>query len=243
MVITLDDVVGLEHQKQIMHDSLILPLQKKELYTSLILSPDKIKERKNFLFYGPPGTGKTHLAHAIAHTCGLSVTMVESTQLLQRYVGDGPKALRELYDTESGLIFIDEIDAIALARSDKQLASQDVLLQLLLLLDSVQSSYSHATILATNRMAALDPALLSRIPLFYQLHFPAPDAMQRKRIIDLQLSYHQTNKIDSSYLVSLTEGYDGRQLEDLFLRARQIALKNDRNYLSSSDFSLGVKND
>ncbi len=237
MVFSLDDVVGLTVQKEAVYDSLILPLQKKELYNSLLKDPEKIKERRNFLFHGPSGTGKTHLAKAIASEADVPVVLVQSTQLLQRYVGDGSKALRDLYAHNKGIIFIDEIDAIASKRSKQQSLTHDLLLQLLSLLDGVGSYYSTATIMATNCFDSIDPALLSRIPLSHQLYFPLPDAVQRERIISLQASYHNiSDDFNCSLLVSQTQGYDGRQLEDLFAFARRSALKNDCNKLSAKDF-------
>ena len=61
-MITLEDVAGLEHQKKVLSDVLVLPIKKKTLYDGLLKNPDKVKSRKNFLFSGPPGTGKTYLA-------------------------------------------------------------------------------------------------------------------------------------------------------------------------------------
>ena len=63
-MITLDDVAGLEYQKKVFYNELVLPIKKKQLLDKLILQPDKVLEPKTFLLYGPPGTGKTYMAKA-----------------------------------------------------------------------------------------------------------------------------------------------------------------------------------
>lgn len=231
-------VAGLDEHKQVLYDAFVLPVKKAKLYSKLIKEPNKVSQRKNFLFYGPPGSGKTLLAQAIAKESQQHVILAQATEFLDRYVGAGAKSLRSLYEKtdQNKIVFIDEIDAIAKKRGGQSEHTNDVLLQLLTTLDGVSSSPKTSTIMTTNRYDVLDEALLSRIPHKHQLYFPAPDAEQRKKILDLNLSYY-SNKIPSvDFLVQKTEGYDGRQLVDLFQLATNSALKNERSYLISKDF-------
>lgn len=228
-----EDVAGLNEQKTILTDSLILPFQKRELYNQLVLEPSKIKERKNFLFYGNPGTGKTHLAKSVAGVVGVPFLYAQAPQFLNMYHGEGARKLRELYDRDKGVVFIDEVDAIA-SKKDRNTLTKDVLVQLLMVLDPIKQNPGVATIAATNMYESLDSAFLSRFP--YQLHFPDPDVSQRERLIELQLTYHnhQISSLDS--LLSLTDGYDCRKIEAMFSLARQSALRQDRGYLLVNDF-------
>ncbi len=237
-MITIDDVVGLKQQQKIFKDVLILPNEQKENYDKLVLAPDKVKRRKNFLLYGPSGSGKTFLVHALANTLDLSFTSIGATQLLQELHGRGSRMLRDLYnDNKGGVIFIDEADAIARDRTiNKASLSYDVLLQLMLCMDGIGANYDTTTILATNKKVVFDDGLLSRIPLRHQLSFPHPDSSQRELIIKKQLSYHNNRVKDVSSLVKLSEGFDGRQLEDVFAYARTNALNNNHDYLSEGDF-------
>lgn len=233
---TYKDVAGLKQQKEALYDALIAPLQQEDLYRKLVLEPSKIKERNNFLFYGPSGTGKTLLAKATAFESQLPFTMIDATVFLQKYVGSGAKSIRDLYQKSEGIVFIDEIDAIAQKRGTASPYVEDILLQLLTVLDGIGSDYSKATIMSTNRYNSLDDALLSRIPQSHQLQFPLPDEVQRKNIFRIQLQYHNNKVADLDNLVSKTNNYDGRQLEDLFAQARRNALKNKRCFLIESDF-------
>jgi cell division protease FtsH len=80
--------------------------------------------RRGLLFEGPPGTGKTHLAKALAREAGVPFLFVSATSFQSMYYGATArkirayfKALRKAARREGGAIgFIEEIDAIALAR-------------------------------------------------------------------------------------------------------------------------------
>ena len=163
---------------------------------------------------------------------------IDAPQFLQELVGRGSKSIRDVYAQNKGVIFIDEIDAIAKSRSFRpDSLTTDVLLQLLSCLDGTIDYHDRATIVATNQESLLDSALLSRIPQSNRLYFSLPDSLQRKLIIDKHLSYHQHKIKDISFLVSRTEGYDGRNLEDIFSNARINALNSDRDYLLEVDFN------
>ncbi|WP_157041932.1 AAA family ATPase [Nitriliruptor alkaliphilus] len=80
--------------------------------------------RRGLLFEGPPGTGKTYLAKALAREAGVPFLFVSATSFQSMWYGATArkirayfKALRKAARKEGGAIgFIEEIDAIALAR-------------------------------------------------------------------------------------------------------------------------------
>jgi len=49
------------------------------------------------ILYGEPGTGKTLLAKAVAHSTSATFLRVVGSELIQKYLGDGPKLVRELF--------------------------------------------------------------------------------------------------------------------------------------------------
>lgn len=67
--------------------------------------------------YGPPGTGKTLLAKAVANQTSATFLRVVGSELIQKYLGDGPKLVRELFrvaeEHAPSIVFIDEIDAVS----------------------------------------------------------------------------------------------------------------------------------
>ena len=88
-----------------------LPLTHPECYEEM-----GIKLPKRVILYGPPGTGKTLLAKAVANQISATLLRVVGSELIQKYLGDGPKLVRELFQVAEehaqSIIFIDEIDAI-----------------------------------------------------------------------------------------------------------------------------------
>ena len=98
-----------------------------------------IKPPKGVILYGVPGTGKTLLAKAVANQTSATFLRVVGSELIQKYLGDGPKLVRELFrvaeEHAPSIVFIDEIDAIATKRLDAQTGAdrevQRILLELL----------------------------------------------------------------------------------------------------------------
>ena len=86
------DVGGLEEQIQEIKEAVELPLTHPELYEDIGIKPPK-----GVILYGEPGTGKTLLAKAVANSTSASFLRVVGSELIQKYLGDGPKLVRELF--------------------------------------------------------------------------------------------------------------------------------------------------
>ncbi|XP_034948929.1 peroxisome assembly factor 2 isoform X2 [Chelonus insularis] len=119
------------------------------------------------LFYGPPGTGKTLLAKAVATECKLNFLAVKGPELLNMYVGQSEKNVRDLFERARAaspcIIFFDELDALAPNRGrsgDSGGVMDRVVSQLLAEMDGLGSSAKTFIIGATNRPDLIDPALL-----------------------------------------------------------------------------------
>jgi len=67
--------------------------------------------------YGPPGTGKTLLAKAIATECGLNFMSIKGPEVLNMYVGESEKNIREIFEKAREkspcVLFFDELDSLA----------------------------------------------------------------------------------------------------------------------------------
>jgi 26S proteasome regulatory subunit T2 len=112
---TYADVGGLEEQIQEVKEAVELPMTHPELYEDMGVKPPK-----GVIFYGPPGTGKTLLAKAVANETSATFLRVVGSELIQKYLGDGPKLVRELFrlaeDHAPSIVFMDEIDAVGTKR-------------------------------------------------------------------------------------------------------------------------------
>lgn len=131
----------------------------------------KIKDKtvtvpKGILFSGPPGTGKTLLAKAIAGEVGCPFFSVNSSEIIDMFVGKGAKNIRSVFEKARKnapcILFLDEIDAIGGSRNrNQQQSSEDrqTLNALLQEMDGFSSKSGVFVIAATNDAEFLDPAL------------------------------------------------------------------------------------
>jgi 26S proteasome regulatory subunit T2 len=158
-----NDIGGLEQQIQEIKEAVELPLSHPELYEEMGIKPPK-----GVILYGVPGTGKTLLAKAVANQTSATFLRVVGSELIQKYLGDGPKLVREIFraaeEHAPSIVFIDEIDAVGTKRYDSNSGGereiQRTMLELLNQLDGFDSRGDVKVIMATNRIESLDPALI-----------------------------------------------------------------------------------
>ena len=114
---TYEMVGGLERQIKEIKEVIELPVKHPELFDSL-----GIAQPKGVLLYGPPGTGKTLLARAVAHHTDCRFIRVSGSELVQKYIGEGSRMVRELFimarEHAPSIIFMDEIDSIGSSRRE-----------------------------------------------------------------------------------------------------------------------------
>jgi len=160
--VTWDDVGGLEDAKKAIRDAIELPLKHPAMFRG--------RRRSGLLVYGPPGTGKTLLAKAVATECRLPFLSVKGPELLDMYIGESERKVREVFERARGaapcVVFFDELDSLAPARGaggDSAGVMDRVVAQLLAEMDGALAMGGAEGIFvvgATNRPDLLDPALL-----------------------------------------------------------------------------------
>merc|ERR1719248_507269 len=179
------DIGGLETQIMEIKEAVELPLSHPELYEDIGIKPPK-----GVILYGEPGTGKTLLAKAVANATSATFLRVVGSELIQKYLGDGPKLVRELFrvanENSPAIVFIDEIDAVGTKRYDSQSGGEReilrTMLELLNQMDGFDAMSEVKVIMATNRIESLDPALLRPGRIDRKIEFPLPDAKTKRRI-------------------------------------------------------------
>ena len=182
--ITLDQVGDMVDVKQALTEAVLWPLRYPDSFARLGVDPPR-----GVLVYGPPGCGKTFLLRALAGTGQLNVLAVKGAELLDKYVGESERAVRELFrraaDAAPALVFLDEVDAFAPRRgqsSDSGVADR-VVAALLTELDGAQPLRDVVVVGATNRPELIDPALLRPGRLERLIYVPPPDAAARADIL------------------------------------------------------------
>lgn len=112
---TYETIGGLEKQVKEIKEVIELPIKHPEIFESL-----GIAQPKGVLLYGPPGTGKTLLARAVAHHTDCCFIRVSGSELVQKYIGEGSRMVRELFvmarEHAPSIIFMDEVDSIGSSR-------------------------------------------------------------------------------------------------------------------------------
>jgi 26S proteasome regulatory subunit T6 len=150
---TYEMVGGLDKQIKEIKEVIELPVKHPELFEAL-----GIAQPKGVLLYGPPGTGKTLLARAVAHHTDCKFIRVSGSELVQKYIGEGSRMVRELFvmarEHAPSIIFMDEIDSIGSSRGDSGGDSevQRTMLELLNQLDGFEQAKNIKVIMATNRI-------------------------------------------------------------------------------------------
>ncbi|VDM83467.1 unnamed protein product [Strongylus vulgaris] len=185
---TYADVGGLDQQIQEIKESVELPLTHPEYYEEMGIKPPK-----GVILYGCPGTGKTLLAKAVANQTSATFLRIVGSELIQKYLGDGPKMVRELFrvaeENAPSIVFIDEIDAVGTKRYDSNSGGereiQRTMLELLNQLDGFDSRGDVKVLMATNRIESLDPALIRPGRIDRKIEFPLPDEKTKRRIFQV----------------------------------------------------------
>jgi transitional endoplasmic reticulum ATPase len=222
--VTFDDVGGLAGAKATLEQAVEWPLEYGPLFEATGTDPPA-----GVLLHGPPGTGKTLLARAVAGESGVNFIRVAGPELMDRYVGESEKAVREVFDrarqTAPTIIFFDEIDGVASGRSDSHEVTQRVVSQLLTELDSAAENPNLVVLAATNRKEVIDPALLRPGRLERHIEVPEPDEAARRKI----LAVHTEGKpfaedLDLDELATETAGLSGADVEALVREASMQAI-------------------
>lgn len=240
------DIGGLEKQIQEIKEAVELPLTHPELYEEIGIKPPK-----GVILYGSPGTGKTLIAKAVANSTSATFLRVVGSELIQKYLGDGPKLVRELFrvaeEHAPSIVFIDEIDAVGTKRYDSTSGGekeiQRTMLELLNQLDGFDSRADVKVIMATNRIESLDPALIRPGRIDRKIEFPLPDIKTKRKIFQIH-----TGKMTLAPGVNLEEfvmtkdDLSGADIKAICTEAGLMALRERRMKVTQEDFRKAKEN-
>lgn len=204
-----EDVGGLGHVRQEIFDTIQLPLDHPELFSSGVKKRSgRFCSYTGVLLYGPPGTGKTLIAKAVATTFSMNFLSVKGPELLNMYIGESEQNVRELFsrarDASPCVLFFDELDSLAPKRGDKGDSNgvmDRIVSQLLAELDGSGADGVNVFVIgATNRPELLDSALLrpGRFDKLVYLGVPQDHETQLKIIQALTRKYESVQRLDST---------------------------------------------
>lgn len=200
---------------------------------------------KGVLLVGPPGTGKTLLAKAVAGEAGVPFFSISGSDFVEMFVGVGASRVRDLFaqgkKNAPCLIFIDEIDAVGRQRGAGLGGGHDereqTLNQLLVEMDGFEANEGVILIAATNRPDVLDPALQRPGRFDRQVVVPPPDIRGRKQILEVHSKRTPLSAdVNLDVLAKGTPGFSGADLENLVNEAALMAAKENKDFLTMTDF-------
>ncbi|KAJ2827771.1 26S proteasome regulatory subunit 8 [Coemansia erecta] len=241
---TYDMIGGLDKQIKEIKEVIELPVKHPELFDAL-----GIAQPKGVLLYGPPGTGKTLLARAVAHHTDCRFIRVSGSELVQKYIGEGSRMVRELFvmarEHAPSIIFMDEIDSIGSSRGDSNSGGdsevQRTMLELLNQLDGFEPTQNIKVIMATNRIDILDSALLRPGRIDRKIEFPPPNEVARTDILRIHSRrMNLTRGINLRKIAERLTGASGAEVKGVCTEAGMYALRERRVHVTQEDFEMAV---
>lgn len=236
--ITLTDIVGQTNAKN-----------KVKVIVKYLEDPESFGPwaPKNILFYGLPGTGKTMLVKALANELEVPLYLIKATSLIGDHVGDGASKIHDLFKKASekspSIIFIDEIDAIALHRSFQSLRGDvsEIVNSLLTEMDGISENDSVITIGATNNPTSLDYAVRSRFE--EEIEFKLPNDEERLMILENNLKTIPLKyDLDLEKIVKSTKGLSGRDIKEKILKtALHNTIASDSETMTMKNIDYAIK--
>lgn len=228
--ISWSDIAGLDSLIQELRETVILPIQRKELFADSQLTTAP----KGVLLHGPPGCGKTLIAKATAKEAGTRFINLDVSILTDKWYGESQKLAAAVFTLavklQPCIIFIDEIDSFLRARnSTDHEATAMMKAQFMSLWDGLITDSQCTVIImgATNRPQDLDRAILRRMPATF--HVSMPGMAQRERILTLIL---QNEPVDGAVnvreLARRTDGFSGSDLREM---CRNASVYRVRDYI------------
>ncbi|KAG6041092.1 hypothetical protein E4U41_006030 [Claviceps citrina] len=230
--VTWDQVGGLEAAREELCMSIVGPIKQPALYAEFGLKPTA-----GVLLWGPPGCGKTLIAQAVANDAKASFILINGPELLNKYVGESERAVRELFQraraSQPCILFFDEIDSVVPPRANSTTESgARVVNALLTELDGAQDRTGVYVIGTTNRPEMIDEAVLrpGRLGTQIFIDLPTPD----ERVEILRAIFRTCHKkpcagvLDGLADVALDErcaNFSGADLSGLHAKAAQAALR------------------
>ncbi|MEM3269080.1 MAG: AAA family ATPase [Saccharolobus sp.] len=224
--LTLDDIGGYNEIKTELREILELQLQHYKLLEQL-----KVPPIRGILLYGPPGVGKTMMAKALAKTLKVKLIPLSGAEIMYKGYEGAIAAIKEVFnrarENKPAIILLDELDAIASKRNYKNSSeASKIVNQILTEMDGIRSLKEVVVLGTTNRLKAIDPALLRPGRFDKIIHMPLPNKEERLDILRKYIGSEECEKVNCKEISEQTEGYSGADLAALAREAKMRVLKS-----------------
>ena len=209
-------VVGLEHAKKALLNSVIHPIIRPDLFP--------LGWSRGILLFGPPGTGKTLLASAVANGMNCGFNEIDAASINSKWIGEPEQNVAAIFrkardmitkKSKPEIIFIDEVDALFAQDIGRYNVSMKN--QFLKEMDGLQDKGKNIPLYligTTNKPWNIDQGFIRRFQK--RIHVPLPNHKEIKSILELYLSKLSIDGNLKLHSLALSlEGYSGSDIRDL----------------------------
>ncbi len=233
---TFKDLVGMNKEKQMIYENIILAIKKPEL-----LKAYGKKLGLGVIFYGPPGNGKTYLVNAIAGETQSNVIIARINEIVDMYAGNTEKNMHAIFEQARKhtpvIVFFDELDALGVKRGGEgggeggsQSYMRMAVNQFLQEMDGVEANPEGLFVIgATNQPWDIDPALKRSKRFGEAIYIPPPNYKTRKAAFIYNTRKMPLGSINYGRLARATMGFSQADISEICDKAALIpAAEEDR---------------
>jgi SpoVK/Ycf46/Vps4 family AAA+-type ATPase len=243
---SLDRFAGQEHIKSYF----------KEVIINAVKENNRSIVPKGVLLMGPPGTGKTYFSRCLAGDAGINFVEFKMSKILDKWVGEAEKNLEKAFSVFRALapvgVFIDEIDqALSRGDNDSNSVNKNLFGMFLSELSKPENRGKIIWIGATNYPNKIDEALKRSGRFDKKIPFFAPERHERSSVFKIHLNKVDIpvdKDVDSDELAGLTEGYTQAEIENIVVKALELAKRRKeatikrQTIIDALEFMLSAQN-
>lgn len=179
------------------------------------------------LFYGPPGCGKTYIARKLAEKLSFNFIEVKPGDLASTYVHGTQEKIKSIFELAESdapsVLFFDELDAFTPRREQAAYHYSAEVNEFLVRLNNCGED-GILVIGATNLPEKIDSAVLRPGRMDQHYYVGLPDFAARAELFKQHLKGRPCDRLDSSHLAQVSDGYSAADIALIVTQAARYAL-------------------